>query len=70
MAVRTKIDKCGFQARLNTSDSTFVDIIFHLNPGTVFYIQIVEALAIDQSDSQLFWLSCIDKHSFHVGDKP
>jgi hypothetical protein len=36
----------------------------------VFDIEVIEALAFDQRNPQLFGLSCIDKHSFHVDDNP
>ena len=28
-------------------------------------VEVEQALAIDQRDTQLFWLSCVDQHSFH-----
>src|SRR5690606_15556674 len=63
-----KVDEGGFEAGFYAGNDALVDIGFLLLAVGVFDIQIVEALAIDQSDTQLFLLRCIDKHSFHVDD--
>ncbi|MCY1397789.1 hypothetical protein D9M71_128080 [compost metagenome] len=66
MALRAEIDKGSLQARLDTRDPAFVDVGLFLLASTGFDIQVVEALAIYQSNTQLFGLSCVNQHSFHV----
>ncbi len=66
MALRAVVDERGFEARLDARDSTFVDVGFFLFSGGNLDGQVVQLLAINQCDAQLFLLSCIDKHSLHL----
>ncbi len=60
------VNKGGFEAGLDPRDAAFIDIGFLLLAGAGLDIQIEQALAIDQGNAQLFWVSCINQHSFHV----
>ena len=64
--VGTVVDERGFEARLDARDLTLVDIGFLAFARGSFDIQVKEALAIDHRHAQLFFLSCIDQHSFHI----
>ena len=66
MALRAKIDKGSLKARFDASNTAFVDIGFLLLARTRLDVQVVEALAIYQCNTQLFRLSCVNQHSFHV----
>ena len=66
VALRAVIDEAGFERGLDAGDSAFIDVGFFLFPGGELDAQVVKFLTINQSDSQLFFLSCIDEHSFHV----
>ncbi len=60
------VDETGFERGLDAGDAAFVDVGFFLFAGGDFDAEVVEFLTIDQGDAQLFLLSCIDEHSFHV----
>ena len=60
------VDETRFERGFYAGDSTLVDVGFFLFAGGELYAEIVKFLTINQSDSQLFFLSCIDEHSFHV----
>src|SRR5690606_10045872 len=59
-------DESGFEAGFNAGDSSFIDVRLFLFTSAGFNVQIVQALSIDECDTQLFGLSCVNKHSFHV----
>ena len=65
MALRAKIYKSGFEAGFHTGDFPFVYIGFFLDSGSVFNIQIVEALSIDEGNSKFLFLRSVDQHAFH-----
>ena len=65
VALGAKIHEGGFKAGFDPGDFAFVDVGFLLQTGAVFDVQIVETLAVDQRNAQLFWLSRIDEHFFH-----
>ena len=60
------VDETGFERGLDAGDPAFVDVGFFLFAGGELDAEIVKFLTINQSDAQLFLLSCIDEHSFHV----
>jgi hypothetical protein len=66
MARGAVIDETGLEGRFYPGNLAFVDIRFFLFSGGQLDTEIEELLSINQSDSQLFLLSCIDEHSFHV----
>ena len=60
MAIGTEINEGGFKAGLDASDLTLVDVGFLLFTSTGFDVKVEQALAIDQCDTQLFRLSCVN----------
>jgi hypothetical protein len=48
MPLRAKVNKCSFQAGFNPGDFALVDIGFFLDAGTVFDVQVVQALPVDE----------------------
>jgi hypothetical protein len=60
------VDEAGFERRLYAGDLAFIDVGLFLFAGGELDTEIEELLSINQSDPQLFLLSCIDEHSFHV----
>ena len=60
MAICAEVHEGRFEARLDASDFAFIDIGFLLFAGAGFDIEIEQALAIDQCDTQLFGLSCVN----------
>ena len=66
VALRAEIDKGSLQARFDASDAAFIDVGLFLLACTGLDVQVVEALAIYQGNTQLFGLSCVNQHSFHV----
>ncbi len=54
-----------FEARLDAGDAALVDVGFLGFPGRDLDVEVVDSLAVNQRDAQLFFLSCIDEHSFH-----
>src|SRR5690606_32294161 len=65
VAFRAEVDEGGFEARLYAGNASFVDTGFFLDSGAVLDVQVIQTLAIDQRNAQLFFLSCIDQHSLH-----
>ena len=65
VALGAVIDEAGFEAWLDAGDPALVDVGLLLFRGRDFDVEVVEALAIDQCNAQLFCLSCVDQHSFH-----
>ena len=66
MALCAIVYERSFEAWFYAGDATFVYIGFFLFAVAVFNVQIVKPLTIYQRYAQLFRLSCIDEHSFHV----
>ncbi len=66
MAFRAVVNKSCFEAWLYAGDAPFINVGFFLFAVAVFDVQIIKPLAIYQRYAQLFGLSCIDEHSFHV----
>jgi hypothetical protein len=60
VAIGAEIDEGGFKAGLDASDLAFVDVGFLLFASTGFDVKVEQALAIDQCDTQLFGLSCVN----------
>src|SRR5690554_899343 len=65
VAFGSEVDEGGFEAGLDAGDAALVDVGFLLLPCAGLDIQVVQSLAIYQRNAQLFWLSCVDQHSFH-----
>ncbi len=65
MAFTAIFDKAGFQRRLDPGNAAEVDIRFLLFAGGDLDIEIEQGLAIDDSHTQLFTLSCVDQHTLH-----
>ena len=66
VALGAKVDEGSLQAGLDAGNAAFVDVGLLLLAGSGFDIQVVELLAVYQGYTQLFGLSCVDQHSFHV----
>ncbi len=66
VALRAEIDKGSLEAWFDASNPAFIDVGLLLLACTGFDIQVVEALAVYQCNTQLFGLSCVNQHSFHV----
>ncbi len=66
VALGAEIDKGSLQAWFDASNPAFIDVGLLLLACTGFDVQVVEALAIYQCNTQLFGLSCVNQHSFHV----
>jgi len=59
VALGAEIDEGSLKAGLHAGNTTLVDIGLFLLAGPGFDIQVEQALAIDQCDTQLFRLSCV-----------
>ncbi|MCY1219147.1 hypothetical protein D9M72_311100 [compost metagenome] len=66
VALGAEVDEGCLEAGFDASDSAFVDVGLLLLAGTRFDVQVIQALAVDQSNTQLFGLSRVNQHSFHV----
>ncbi len=66
MALGAEIDESSLEAGFDTGDTAFIDVGLFLFARTGFDVQVVEALAVYQRNTQLFGLSCVNQHSFHV----
>ncbi|MNM69398.1 hypothetical protein D3C81_809920 [compost metagenome] len=66
MAVGAEIDEGSFEAGFDAGDAALVDVGLFLLAGARFDVEVEQALAVDQGNAQLFGLSCVDQHSFHV----
>ena len=66
MAFRAVFHKCGFKTGFYSGDAAFIDIGLFLFPAGAFDIKIEKFLAIHNGHAQLFWLSCVDQHAFHI----
>ena len=60
MTIAAIVDECRFEAGLYPGDFGLIDIGLFLFPGLTFDIQVVKTLPIDQGNSQLLGVSCID----------
>ena len=60
-----KVDKGRLKAWFNPGYFGSVDVGLLLFTGSGLNVQIEQALAIDESNPQLFLLGCIDQHSLH-----
>ncbi|MND81129.1 hypothetical protein D3C80_729150 [compost metagenome] len=58
-------ERC-FKTWFYTSDFAFVNIRFFLFMTRTFNIQIIQPLSIYKGNTQLFLLSCVNQHSFHL----
>ena len=59
------VDEGSFEGRFETGDAAFVDVGLFLDAIAVFDIEVIQLLTIDEGDTQLFFLSRVNKHSFH-----
>ena len=66
VAVGPVIDKCGFEAWFDSSDTCFVDTGFFLFPADIFDVEVVEFLSVDEGNPDFFGLRGVDQHSFHA----
>ena len=58
-------DEGGFQGGLDADDPALVDVRFFLFAGRLFDIDVVQRLAINDGDTQLFLLGCVDQDALH-----
>ncbi|AIA49250.1 hypothetical protein L085_19225 [Serratia sp. FS14] len=58
-------ERC-FKTWFNAGDFAFVNIRFFLLMTRTFDIQIIQPLSIYEGNTQLFLLSCVNQHSFHL----
>ena len=65
MAFCAVVDESGFQTGFDPGNPGFEYAGFFLLSADVLDIQIMEFLAVDQSNADLFGLACVDEHSFH-----
>ncbi|MCY1277542.1 hypothetical protein D9M70_262410 [compost metagenome] len=66
VALCAEVDEGGFKAGFDAGDAAFVDVGLLLFAGAGLDVQVEQPLAIDQRYTQLFGLSRVDQHSFHV----
>ncbi len=66
VALGAVVDESGLEAGLDPGDLALVDVGLFLLPAGGFDIEIEQLLAVDDRHAQLFRLSCVDQHSFHV----
>ena len=66
MTLRAEVHEGGLQAGFHPGDFCFVNARFLLLAGTVFNVEIVEFLAVDQCNPNFFGLGGVNQHSFHV----
>ena len=66
MAFGAEVDEGGFEAGFDASDAAFVDVGLLLLAGARLDVEVEQALAVDQCNTQLLGLSRVDQHSFHV----
>ena len=60
VAVGTEVHEGGFEAGFDAGDLALVDVGFFLFAGTGLDVEIEQALAVYQCDTQLFGLSCVN----------
>ena len=66
LPLRAVVDEGGLEARLDAGDAPLVDVGLLLFARREFDREVVELLAVNQCYPQLFLLSRVDEHSFHV----
>ena len=66
VAFGAEVDEGGFEAGFDASDAAFVDVGLLLLAGARLDVEVEQALAVDQCNTQLLGLSRVDQHSFHV----
>ena len=66
MSIGTKLDEGRFKGRFDTRYTRLINGCFLLLPGSGFDVEVVEFLAVDKSDPQLFELGRVDEHTLHV----
>lgn len=64
MAFGAEVDEGGFEAGFDASDAAFVDVGLLLLAGARLDVEVEQALAVDQCNTQLLGLSRVDQHSF------
>ena len=65
VAVSTEFDKRRFEAGFYPRDFCLVDVGFFLFPVPVLDVEVVQLLAVNHRNPQLFAVCCVNKHSFH-----
>ena len=65
MAFSAEVHEGGFQGGFYPGDLAFVDVGLFLFAGSVFDIQVIQPLAVDQCHPNLFRVSGVNKHTFH-----
>ena len=60
VALSAIVYEARFERGLDARNFTFVDVRFFLFAGREFYRKVIELLAVDQRNTQLFLLGCID----------
>ena len=66
MALRAKVHKSGFKAWLHAGHLGFVDTRLFLLSGSVFNIEIIEFLTVNQGNPNFLGLGSVNEHSFHI----
>ena len=66
MSFGAEVDEGSFEAGFYPGDPGFEDAGLFLLPTGVFQVEVVELLAIDQRNPDLFGLGGVDEHSFHL----
>ena len=66
VSFRSEFDERRLEAGFDARDARFVDGGFFLFAAAVFDVEVIDPLAVDEGNPNLFWLGCIDEHSFHV----
>lgn len=66
MTFGAEVDEGGFEAGFDAGDLAFVDVGLFLLARAGLDVQVVETLAVHQGYTQLFGLSRVNQHSFHV----
>ena len=59
------VNEGGLEAGLDSRDLRFIYVGFLLFSGLVLYVEVDQFLAINDGDTQLLFVSCVDEHSFH-----
>ena len=60
MAISAVVNKCSFEARLDSGDLAFINVGFLLFSCAVFDIQIIELLTINHRDAHFFSVRSIN----------
>ena len=65
VAIGAVVDERSLEAGFDAGDASLVDVGFLGFARRDFDVEVVDPLAVDQRYAQLFFLSCVDEHSFH-----